>query len=195
MVGNGLGANLFIGGREHQEFVYTNGFGDLFYGVRVEVNPLHWIALGGHYSLNRHENAWRGPKKEVFDLHRRSASVDILLHLPHSMRIRGLYAGGFIDDDFNRDGKTDYEYSGYEAKVMGWIIRDILEAGLRFDRYDALFDESTDHITQDHWTIGVTYRVKDRVRVQLNYTWKETRERAQVDPRDNILLMNTQYAF
>jgi len=28
MIGNGLGANLYIGGKEHKQFIYANGFGE-----------------------------------------------------------------------------------------------------------------------------------------------------------------------
>jgi len=196
MMGNGLGANWYIGGKEHTQFADANAFGDMFYGLRLDVRLLKRTMVGGHYSVNRHDNMRvQGEKGAVVDLRRKSMSADILLQLPYRIRARGMVAGGIIDDDvFYGDGKKDYVYSGYEMKVLGSIIEDVLETGVRFDHYIYEINESGDRIRQKHWTFGITYRFKDLFKWQLNYIWKRTEERGEPDLKDNILFMNVQFA-
>jgi hypothetical protein len=196
MIGNGLGANWYIGGKENEQFSDTNGFGELFYGLRLDVRPLQWLTVGGHYSVNNHDNMRvQGEKGAVIDLRRKSMSADIAFTLPHRIRASGMVAGGVIDDDvFYEDGKQDYVYSGYEMKVLGSIIEDLLECGVRFDNYTFEINESGDRIKENHWTFGITYRFKDVFKCQLNYVWKKTEERGEPDRKDNILFMNVQFA-
>ncbi len=196
MVGNGLGANWYIGGKENEQFADANGFGELFYAARLDVRPLQWVTVGGHYSVNNHDNMRvQGEKGAVIDLRRKSMSADMALALPYRISASGMVAGGVIDDDvFYEDGKQDYVYSGYEMKVLGSIIEDLLEAGVRFDNYTYEINESGDRIKENHWTFGVTYHFKDVFKCQLNYVWKKTEERDEPDRKDNILFMNFQFS-
>jgi hypothetical protein len=196
MMGNGLGANWYIGGKENEQFADTNGFGELFYAARLDVRPLNWAAVGGHCSVNHHDNMRvQGEKGAVIDLRRKSMSADMALALPYRIRASGMFAGGVIDDDvFYEDGKQDYVYSGYEMKVLGSIIEDLLEGGVRFDNYTFEINESGDRIKENRWTFGVTYRFEDVFKGQLNYVWKKTEERGEPDLKDNILFMNFQFA-
>ena len=45
-----------------------------------------------------------------------------------------------------------------------------------------------------HWTYGITYRLKDVFKGQLNCLRKKTKERGEPDRKDNILFVNVQFA-
>ena len=195
MVGNGLGANLFVGGKQRGEFVHSNGFGDWMYALRVDTDLLDWLTVGGHGLLNRHDDMLFNDERTVIDLDRRSWSADALVSLPHGTRVRGLYAGGVVDDDFYRDGRKNYEYTGYEMKAMYWLRPQQLEVGLRFDSYGYEFSESGNRTVQDNLTVGINRYWGGRNRLQVNYTWKKTEEASAPDLDDDILLANLQFAF
>jgi len=198
MIGNGLGANLYIGGKEKRQFIRTNGLRELFYGLRVDLCPVDWATLGGHYTLNNHEDmiVWDIAKGAVIDLHRTSWSADMGITTPGQIRVRGMYAGGAMDEDvLYRDGKTDYVYRGYEGKALWEVLQDELEIGVRFDTYRYEFNESGDRTEQDHWTFGVNYRLNVSLRMQVNYARKETRARDEPDLEDDILSVNVQMGF
>ena len=102
---------------------------------------------------------------------------------------------GFAHDDFYRDGKTNYQYEGYELKLLHWLRPEQLEAGLRFDRYEYEFSESGNRIARNHWTLGINYYWEERSKIQMNYTWKDTREAYEPDLDDDLLVLNFQFAF
>jgi phosphate-selective porin O/P len=195
MVGNGLGANLFVGGHQHREYVLTNGLGNWLYAARVDVGLTDRLRVGGHALLNRHENMLLNDQRTVVDLHRRSGSVDSSVELPCGMRLTGLFALGVVDDDYFRDGRTNYAYRGYEAKLMGWIRPGWLEAGARFDRFVHEFNESGHEITQDDWTLGLNCHVGPQSKLQLNYLRKATDEAYEQDLADNALRLSAQFEF
>jgi hypothetical protein len=68
MVGSGLGANLFVGGKQNKEFIHTNGLWNWFYRLRVDAAPLDWLTVGGHGSLNHHDDMLFNDEKTVIDL-------------------------------------------------------------------------------------------------------------------------------
>ena len=198
MAGNGLGANLYIGGKEERQFIRTNGVGELFYGLRVDLRPVPWMTLGGHGTTNIHEDmiVRDVAKGSVIDLHRTSWSADAGVACPGRIGVRGMYAGGAMDEDvLYRDGKKDYTYWGYEGKALWEVLEDELEIGLRFDTYRYEFNESGDCTEQDHWTFGVTYRPNASLKAQVNYVRKETRARDEPDLEDDILFADLQMAF
>jgi hypothetical protein len=195
MVGNGLGANLFVGGKQNMEFIHTNGLWNWFYGLRVDAAPLDWLAVGGHGSLNRHDDMMFNDARTVIDLHRRSWSADALVRLPHRTRVRGLYAGGVADDDYYRDARSNFEYAGYEVKAFHWLPPERLEVGLRFDRYEYEFSESGDRVVQDSWTAGANYYCGEEIKVQANYVWRQTDQQYEPDLDDDALLVSAQLAF
>ena len=195
MVGNGLGANLFVGGGQNKEFVKTNSPGDWLYGLRLDAQVLSWLEVGGHGLVNRHGDMLFNDERTVIDLDRRSWSADARVRLPRDVRVSGLYAGGVVDDDYYRDGKSNYEYAGYELKALGWLRPGRLEAGMRFDRYEYAFNESGSRVTHSDWTAGVNCHWHGDNKVQVNYTWRDTDERYLPDLDDNALLVNVQFAF
>lgn len=195
MVGNGLGANLFVGGDQHKEFVKTNSPGDWLYGLRLDAQVLGWLDLGGHGLVNRHDDMLFNDERTVIDLDRRTWSVDARARLPADLRLAGLYAGGVVDDDFYRDGKTNYEYVGRELKALHWLRPQQLETGLRWDRYEYEFNESGSPVTRSDWTLGLNYYWGGDAKVQVNYTWRDTDEAYLPDLDDNALLANLQFAL
>lgn len=126
LVGNGLGANLFIGGKQRKGFLYGNGPADLFYGLRVDADLRPGLTAGGHASLNRHDNSLLNDAKTVIDLRRWSWSADLGWILPRGVTLHGMYAAGAVDDDYYRDRRTNYEYQGYELKALVWLVPDRL---------------------------------------------------------------------
>jgi hypothetical protein len=195
MVGNGLGAALFVGGKEDRQFLYANGLGQQFYGVRLDLRPRPWLGLGGHGSVNHHANSLLSDGKTVVDIDRAAWSTDLGLDLPAGLRARALYGAGVIDDEYVRDGRRDYEYSGWETRVLGWLARDRLEAGLRFDRYEYRENQVGPRTCESHWTAGLNGYLPPGLRAQLNYVRKDTRSPSVPDPADDALLAQLQVAF
>ena len=194
MIGNGLGANLFIGGRESKEFMFGNNPGDYFYGARFDISPLNCLMLGGHYSLNRHDNMLFNDEKTVFDLDRYSWSMDSRLEFSR-VRLAVMYGTGKVDDNYFYTAQKDLSYSGYEIKSLIWLIHDLLQIGARYDTYTHKFLESGLSIDQNNLTIGINVTPAQGLSLQLNYVFKQTQNEIEPDPGDNILFLNIQYSF
>ena len=207
MASNGLGANLFTGGPEKKEYVYTNKFGEYFYGARLSYDfaplfkaaglgfmPLQLI-IGGHYNYNRHDNILYNDTKTVLDLKRDSYSGDVRLNLFKRIRLTGMYGAGHVDDDFDNDGDTDYEYSGWEAKCVAVIIPGRLETGVRYDEFESEKTIYGAPETDKVLTLGVTSVFIRQLRFQVNYRIKKRESPLSNDLDDNALLLQMQYAF
>jgi hypothetical protein len=194
MVGNGLGANLYIGGTENKEFMFSNKPGDYFYGARLDISPSRWMSFGGHYSLNKHDNMLFNDEKTVFDLDRYSWSVDSRIEAAGA-RLVGMYGTGRVDDNYFYTAEKDLEYTGYEVKLLFWLIRDRLQLGARYDVYSYKFLRSGLSTDQNNLTFGVNLTPAYGVRLQLNYVLKNTDNEADPDLDDNILFLNFQYSF
>lgn len=192
MVSNGLGANYDIGAKENDGFMMSNEFGEYFYGVRADVSPWKWMTIGGHHSRNVHNNMLYRDKSQVFDFNRSSWSADMRLDLPWNFKAVGMYGEGYVDDDWFRDGKKNYEYSGWEAKVLKGFLDGKLELGVRYDTYEYELYESDDPVTEDHWTYGINFKPHPVTRIQLNYITKDTDSEYEEDLDDNIVLMNVE---
>jgi len=194
MVGNGLGGNRYVGGKDKTEFVYANNFGDYFYGARLASEPADWLRVGGHYSLNRHEGAIYQDKKSVVDLDRESWSADLRLLLPWGMSVEGFYGEGNIDDYWTSQEYV-YDYSGYGVWVVQAIFDGRLELAARYDCFITEFDQNEDETEQNNWTFGVNWRPNPYLRTQLNYVWKDTVNESVDDLDDDILYLNVQFMF
>ena len=192
MVGNGLGANLNIGGNESTGFLINNNFGDYLYGARIEVSPFEWMTLGGYYDYNYHSNMRFRDKQTVVDLGRESWDIDAQVRLPWGFRAVGLYGQGQIHDYWPTLGRENYEYSGWEAKVLKEFFNDKLELGVRYDTFSYEFTNSGKKADENHWTFGVNYRPVDQVRLQLNYVMKDTVQPYLPDLKDNIVYLNVE---
>lgn len=194
MVSNGLGSNLYIGGPEDREYIYSNEFGEYFYGARLDLSPLSWLMIGGHYSWNNHENMLFNDRRTVYDLHRESWSADLCIKALN-MRLIGMYGEGIIDDDFFNSRLTTLEYSGWEAKALALLWKKRLELGVRFDTYRIETDESGNPTEQDNWTFGLNIMPTPPIRIQINYMIKDTRNAIVPDLADNIVFVNFQFRF
>ncbi len=196
MAGNGLGHSLYIGGSESKEFIVSNDFGDYFYGARLDLLPLDGITMGGHYSINEHDDMLFNDENTVFDLDRSSWSVDVRLDFT-PVRIAGMYGAGVIDDDYFHTGLTNLEYSGWETKILYQLLSDQLELGARYDTYSYESQESGNTIDENHWTFGVNYIPAPLLRLQFNYIRKETEDdkNIELDLDDDIFFINFQLRF
>lgn len=193
MIGNGFGGNRYVGGGQSSEFVYTNEFGEFYYGARLEVRPRQTIAIGAHGSLNRHTDIALDARGPVFDLDRRVATINCALDLPRGLRAGGFYGSGRMEDYWSRQAYR-YDYSGW----AGWLLANPiarLELALRYDVMTTEFHQNGNRTRQRNWTCGVNYRPEPALRLQLNYLAKETVDGFEPDLADNLLYLNVQFEF
>jgi hypothetical protein len=193
MIGNGLGHSLYIGGRESKEFIFTNNFGDYFYGLRADWMPSDDLTIGGHYSINKHKDVLFNDETTVFDLDRKSHSIDIRYDNP-DYKLAFMYGGGVIDDDFFHTGERNLDYAGWEGKILVPLNKTV-EAGLRYDNYSYTAHGSPSATDQNNWTIGLNYNLEKDMRVQVNYMLKDTNTIGEPDLDDDIFFVNFQYKF
>ena len=190
MVSNGLGANLHIGGNESPGFIISNNFGDYLYGARVELSPFEWLTVGGYYDSNVHHNMLFRDKATVLDLDRTSWDTDLQVRLPWGFRAAGMYGEGTVNDDWLRLGKKDYEFTGWEARLVKGFFKDRLEFGARFDNYTWETLESGIPSKEDRWTYGINWNPVPQFRMQLNYLTKTSAIPFEEDLKDNIVFLN-----
>ena len=194
MVSNGIGANKYIGGRESSEFLYTNTFGDFYYGLRLEMKPVSWITLGSHASLNKHENIALGDRGPVYDTDRTVWTADVNAHLPWGQKIYAFYGDGDMAD-FIEAQEYRFDFKGWGFWTLKLIYCKKIEVGLRYDSFTTEFNKDGNETTQSHWTLGINYSLDKYLRLQLNYTDKETKNDFEPDIADNILFLNVQFLF
>jgi hypothetical protein len=193
MVGNGLGHSLYIGGPESKEFLFSNKFGDYFYGLRLDWHPSECFTAGAHWSINNHDNVLFNDENTVFDLKRHSYSLDARYDSPE-MRLTAMLGGGVIDDDYFHTGEKDLDYSGWELKAMV-PFSDNWEGGLRYDDYSYKAHGAPNTTHQDNWTLGLNYSANPDFRIQINYLIKNTDDNINPDLDDNIFYVNFKYLY
>lgn len=209
MMGNGLGANLYISGTSARELILTN-LPQFFFGGRLEFNGLFKIlTVGGHYSYNQHDNMSFNSGRAVYDLKRMSASLDIRVRIPGTgLKLAGLYGWGAIHDDFDGDGQSDLNYSGWAAgfvwsfsRMLGRLGRPAfwkrhrLTLCFRYDRLSQEVNRSGIVLHDNTWTIGLGYSYRSWFKVQLNYGIRITDDPYNPDLGDNFLIVNFQGAI
>ena len=209
MLGNGLGANLFIGGAVKREYILTNT-GQFFSGLRIDyTDPYGWVTAGGHINYNYHDNLVFNSGRVVIDLKRISYSGDISIRAPGTgIRLGGIYGEGEIRDDYDDDGRTDLQYSGWACSLM-WRLNEVashvlpspfwehhtFEVGARFESMVSDWNETGDRVFRDVWTFGINYLFRDMVKVQLNYIHKKIEDPSLPDLDDDVLLLSVQGAL
>jgi hypothetical protein len=195
MVGNGLGANQFIGGPSTRQAIYANAFGAYFYGTRVACRVTPAIELGGHASWNDHPNAVLDDKRTVLDIRRASWSGD--LHVAPSRRVElaGMIGGGRVDDDIDSDGRTDYRTRGWEVKALVWILPERLRAGLRYDGFAEEGYESGAEDILHSGTAGLSWFPRAGLRLQVEYRRNILDSDANPDLDDDLFLIAGQTEF
>jgi hypothetical protein len=186
-----------VGGPESSEFLYTNNPGDLYSGARVEWSPQGErnrktpLRLGGHGSRNRHRNASLDASGPVFDLDRRTWSVDL-----HATPWPGQRGGAFLGG-----GRLEDFWGGqpYRLRFRGWGVWWLWapgvgpwEAGLRCDDFRSEYLPVDDPTRERHWTLGVNWQPATVLRIQLNYVRKTTSRAAEPDPADDLLVLHLQ---
>jgi hypothetical protein len=207
MAGNGLGANLWVGGAENKQFIYANSFGAYFYGARISYDlaqvlgqkkkePLFpSLAVGGHYCMNRHPELIFRDEKTVMDIDRESWSLDLKVNIMNRVKLTGMVGKGLVLDDFDNDDKIDYLYSGWELKAVVIVVPESLELGFRYDTYSEEYFENGAVEKLDSYTFGITYNVKPNIRLQLNYKWKTFHSKINPDLKDDVFLLVAQFLF
>ncbi len=194
MASNGMGANRYIGGRENEEFLYTNSLGDMYYGGRIEVTPVQWVTAGMHASSNQHDDVALGDRGPVIDIGRKVWSADIAIGHPNAPRIYGFYGAGEMDDYFDAQQYL-FDYSGWGLQGVWPMLKGRLELALRFDRFVSESGSDGNETIQDNWTAGINWSPLENLRLQLNYVSKDTANEFESDIDDNILYMNFQFYF
>jgi hypothetical protein len=194
MVSNGIGANKYIGGRESNEFLFTNKFGDFYYGARLELTPVRPVTVGLHYSMNRHDEAALGERGPVYDLDRRVWTVDLATELPWGQRLEGFYGNGGMDD-FLESQPYRFDYDGWGLWSLQPLFDGLIELGLRYDAFTTEFQEDGNETSERNWTMGMNVHSEEYLRLQLNYVYKKTVNEFEPDIKDNILLINFQFLF
>ncbi len=194
MLGNGLGANLWVGCDTQKGFITSNEPGDLLYSGRIELIPMSGISIGGHYTYNYHENVIYN-EDNVLDIKRKSWSTDLQLKTLQRIKCVFMYAGGLVDDDIDYNGKTDYEYWGWEGRLIAELIKDKLELGLRFDSYSYRNNNLAPTVIQDIWTYGINYYLEPCGKLQLNYMHKVKDNKVDEDLDDDIIFINLHLGF
>ena len=193
MVGNGIGANRYIGG-ESGEFLYTNRFGDFYYGMRIEGRPVRWMTVGAHASMNRHDDAALGARGPVYDLGRTVWTADLEARLPWGQRIDGFYGDGSMDD-FLESQRYRFDYSGWGVWTIQPLFEDRLELCLRYDVFTTEFNGDGNETSRENWTAGLNYSPEEFLRIQMNYMHKESVNDFEPDLDDDILFVNVQFLF
>lgn len=56
-------------------------------------------------------------------------------------------------------------------------------------------DESGSKVRKDNWTVGVTSRLPEHIKLQLNYILRRTDDPSRPDLADNVLFANFQVGF
>ena len=187
MVGNGLGANTYLGGSDDPGFFVTNDVGAYFHGLRVEVEPWPALVVGGHGSWNRHSDVLLHDRRTVYDLARASWSADARLTLPW-LRAAVLAGGGRVEDEFFQTDQSELAYSGWTAQAMVRPGPAWLEMGARVDAYreDPLVGHASE---QRNVTVGLVATPSPGVRLLADYVHKTTDHPTDPDLGDDVLAL------
>jgi len=192
--GNGMGANRYIGGGENEEFLFTNSFGELYYGARLELTPHRFVTAGAHVSHNSHDDVALGDRGPVFDIKRKTWTADLTAVLPDGGRFYAFYGRGDMDDFFDSQ-RYLFDYSGWGAQAVYPLKSLNLELALRFDRFTSELGRDGNETVQDNWTGGINFSPRSNMRLQLNYIGKQTTNEFEPDLGDDIVYLNFQFFF
>jgi hypothetical protein len=207
MIGNGLGPNFYVGGREKKGFLFANAFGAYLYAIRLSFDPmvlvretfpgfpLRSLRIGGHAAWNVHDEVILNDERTVTDLDRRSWSWDVRADVLGRVRLGWMMGGGIVDDDYDRDGKIDYRYRGWEARCVVVILPGWIEVGFRWDAYRDEKSESGADETMHAYTAGVTLLYEPHLRLQINTKWKILDSRTNPDLDDDVFVLAAQLRF
>lgn len=204
MIGNGLGANRFIGGKEKKQEIFANSLGDYLYAARVTFGtdeqspgknerrkPIQARA-GGHVSWNHHPNVLLDDERSVMNIKRRSWSVDAHTSIYNLLKLTGMYGEVIVDDDFDDDGKIDYKFDGWELKAIATLKPNLLDVGFRYDVFTDEYYENGAENTYRAYTFGIDYSAPHNIRLQLDYKFKQFESDVDLDLDENVLVLAAQ---
>lgn len=206
MVGNGLGANLYIGGSEYKQFLFANSVGAYFAGLRLSLDPLPLLKLpegfpvksitaGMHACWNRHPEVILNDERTVTDLSRRSWSIDASVDLFGLVKVAAMTGAGYVEDDFDNNRKTDYAYRGWEIKAVVTVAPELLDFCVRYDSYWDERNESGDDEFRDAYTFGLSFTPSKHIRIQAEFKLKILYSDTSPETDDNIFLLAAQFSF
>jgi hypothetical protein len=209
MIGNGLGANLFISGQTARGFLVTNR-PQFFYAARVEMEPLREVILvGGHVSWNKHDDVVFNSGRAVFDLHRLSASGDLEIRVAEiGLRGGGVGGWGAVLEDDNGDDRVDYRYFGgsgwvswnlmpmlRRASAGRWSRHHHLSFGYRYERLTTQVDEAGFLTHQDDHTFGLSWQYREWVKLQLEVVHRVSDVPYEHDLDDDLVLLSALFSL
>jgi hypothetical protein len=194
MIGNGIGANKYIGGRESEGYLFTNRFGDFYYGLRCEVDIHERLTVGLHGSLNTHDDVALTDRGPVYDIDRKVWTVDCTTYLPWDQSVYAFYGMGDMNDFIEAQTYT-FDYNGWGIWSLKTFLGGRIEAGLRYDAFTSEFNSNGNETTQKNWTFGLNCRLESYLRLQFNYLDKLTVNEFEPDIDDNIFYLNAQFLF
>ena len=202
MVGNGLGANSFIGGPEMKQEMYTNSFGAYFYAARVGYAILGEqaaavgypvaVEAGAHASYNYHPNALLDDERTVVDVERMTWSTDLRVAILDRARLHAMFGAGSVGDEIDYDGRDDYRFTGWDVGVVVAALPGLVDVGVRYDGYAEERYENGFIDTLHTVTAGASYRPRPRLELELNYKWKHLDSDSEPEIDDNALLLMVQ---
>jgi hypothetical protein len=209
MIGNGLGANLFISGDRQRGFLIANE-GQLYYAGRLALDLVPgWLTVGGHGSYNRHDDVVFNSGRTVLDLDRWSASGDVILRVAAwGLTVGALGGYGEVREDANFDDRRDYEYGGVAGYVL-WDLQPLLThvtrgrfgrrhhlvLGARFEWFFDVSDEAPETTHEYQTTVSLGYRCGEHVRLQLDAMLRRLDEPFMPDLDDDAFILGAQFAL
>ena len=193
MVSNGIGAGCYIGGREDTGFIYTNRFGDYYYGARVELLLFNSLTLGLHASQNSHQNVALSDRGPVLDFDRSVWTADLQAALRWGQRIYAFFGQGNMND-CSLSLNYLFEYEGWGISLFQPLMAEKLEFGGRMDRFETNYKTGSIATIQNNWTFGLKYCPEKQWHVFLNYILKETQSEWP-DLNDDILFVDLRFLF
>lgn len=199
MVGNGFGANRYVGGYEKYEpgDLFGNQAGDFFYGLRLVTRLFNLAEAGGCVTRNVHTNYIKNELRyaEVNNIDRYSYAADLHWAEIKPLQIDLLFAQGSIRDQKTITGKDDLDYGGWAGSILARPIWHGIGGGLRYDRYYYEYNDDGHVYNDDQFTIGLNYFRGEVLKLQLNYIYKAYDNQYRRNLKDDILAVNIQYAF
>lgn len=199
MIGNGLGANRYVGGAERKGEVYTNDIGAHFYAARLRVTPLQrsgvTLILGGHGACNHHPNILLDDERTVTSIKRRSYSGDVQIRIAERLRLVGLYGAALVLDDNDGDGRDDYRVRGWELRTIAHMRPGRFTCALRWEGFAEEWHAQGNEDVHTSWAAGLTLMPRSDLRVQGEYKWKRLESDSDPDLSDNIVTLMCQVQF
>ena len=138
-----------------------------------------------------------------------SGSGDLRVVVPGTgLRLAACYIVGMVVDDDDADGHADLASRGWEARLIwslgpllglltsrDWLRRHRFELGFRGEGYTSDVNSSGTPVTIHDWTVGLAYRYKRLVAIQLNFVHRVTDDPANPDLWDDLLVLNVQGSY